>query len=135
MPCNDLHPSMFRHSDANGGIVSVHPVRYLSHRPGGRGELSIRSSARSFPAMTLEHLRDDLTKSLTAAEPYCDPDDHRRLTQRVTRFSESLPALDTRIGRREAVRQGTSILDEIYRTVADCHSQPTRAQPMSYRND
>lgn len=79
--------------------------------------------------MMLEHLRDDLAKSLAAAEPCCDPDDHRRLAQRVTRFSEALPALDTGIGRREAVRQGTSILDAIYRAVANCHSHARRGEP------
>jgi hypothetical protein len=72
---------------------------------------------RSLPMM-LESLRNDLVRQIVAAQPCCGAEDYGELAHRVTRFLKGMPAIDTPLGYREVIRQGTWILSDIHRTAA-----------------
>jgi hypothetical protein len=73
--------------------------------------------ARSLPMM-LESLRNDLVRQLVVAQPCCRAEDYGALAHRVMRFLKAMPAIDTPLGYREVIRQGTWILSDIHRAVA-----------------
>ncbi len=77
--------------------------------------------------MLLQCMRNELVRYLTAAQAHCPEADYRDLCTRLTRLPEPLPALDTPIGYREAIRQGTWILDGIYQAVLRRHQMPASA--------
>jgi hypothetical protein len=76
-------------------------------------------------------MRNELVRHLNTVQNHCSAADYSELKARVMRFLEPLPALDTPMGHREAIRRGIRILDGIHQAVLRHQQIPTSTAPTS----